>query len=321
MGAGINPWPVDFNQPQPEAAPYQPPMTPYNIPQIDPGQYAYTSGAYSPNQLGGTYPRPTTMPQATAQDIAGTTTAMGPRTPEGTWNQMYKIGMAESGMRNIPTGILDPRTGQPASTASGYWQITDPTWKDGQDYAGIPEDQRTARAMDASYAQQKKVAYALYQQRGTTPWVSSQHVWGSGKYTDLQVPDEDTYDPSLGQIAQLGKHIASTGQTNGLQGQGQQVLDPSQYAASPEEQAAQHKQLQNLMLMAMMRGWHLQPVDYDPAKVLRAGRTYEVDPLRVQGLPHMTEATQIQPTRPITAIAPQMVPGRLGQKGPPEPGG
>lgn len=293
---------------------------PYNLPIIDPGQYAQTPGAYPPNALGGVA-GPTTMPQSTAPG-PGVTTAMGPRTPEGVWNQMYKIGMAESGMRNVPTSILDPHTGQPASTASGYWQITDPTWADGQKYANIPEDQRTSRAMDASYGQQKAVAYALYNQRGTTPWVSSQHVWGSDKYADLNVPAEDQYDPSLGQVAQLGKQIASTGQTNALQPKGPaQALDPSQYAPSPEEQAAQRKQLQTMMSLAMMRGWHLQPVDYDPYKVYKAGQTYHVDPFYPSGLPHVVEPTMLPPTRPYTALAPQLVPGRLGQKGPPEPGG
>lgn len=293
---------------------------PYNLPLVDPGEYAQTPGAYGPNQLGGVA-GPTTMPQSTAPG-PGVTTAMGPRTPEGIWNQMYKIAMAESGMRNVPTSILDPHTGKPASTASGYWQMIDSTWKEAQEYAGIPEDQRTARAMDAPYAQQKAAAYALYQHRGTTPWVSSQHVWGSDKYANLQVPGEDEYDPSLGQVAQLGKHMASTGQTNALQDpKSTQPLDPSAYALSPEQQAAQNKQLQTMMTLAMMRGWRLQPVSYDPSKVFDVNRTYHVDPYYPSGLPHLVEPTALPPMRGYTALSPRLVPGRLGQKGPTEPGG
>lgn len=295
---------------QSQAAPPGQPMTPYNIPQIDPGQYATIPGAY-PNQLGGRAPGPTTMPQATATDIAGTTTAMGPRTPEGTWNQMYKIAMAESGMRNVPTGILNPKTGLPASTASGYWQMTDPTWKDAQEYANIPQDERTARAMDADYDHQKRAAYALYQQRGTTPWLASQHVWGSNKYTDLQVPDEDKFNPSLGQVASKGGYDTAAADKNDLKDDQSDPL--AQYRPDPAAAENQKRQLNNLMALAMVRGWALRPVAYDPAQVLRMSHIYGQPDTSI----HIDSTIpKVQGPGALTAISPRGVPGALGRKGP-----
>ncbi len=75
----------------------------------------------------------------------------------------------ESGGRNIPTQVK-PEPGQ-VFTASGFYQITNPTWRDngGTQFA--------SRAMFASKAQQDRVADTLFAQRGTQPWDASKPCW------------------------------------------------------------------------------------------------------------------------------------------------
>lgn len=329
--AGINPWPADFSQPAPVPTPTFSPLTtpgsssynPNYAPIIAPSDYGQTyyptSNALN-GDAGGTGAAVPGTTHAPIQAATGTI-SMGPRTPEANWNTLYRIGQAESGFRNVETSILDPKTGKPASTASGYWQIIDSTWKEGQDLAGIPPDQQTARAMQAPYAQQKAVAQALLQNRGTTPWASSQDKWGQGgQYASLDAPDEKTFDPSLGQIAALGGQkggspVGADQSQNGLR----MALDQySDYYAQQQQNAAMQQRMQNMLKLAAIRNVAMHPVSYDPYKVYKVGQTYHVDPAYVTGLPHMTEA---QPLRPISqgvmATSPQMVTGRLHRVGPP----
>jgi len=65
--------------------------------------------------------------------------------------------------------------GSPASTASGYGQITDPTWRDIAPAAGIDTSQYS-RAMAAPEPVQKAAAGALYAQRGAQPWSSNKKL-------------------------------------------------------------------------------------------------------------------------------------------------
>lgn len=76
--------------------------------------------------------------------------------------------MAESRGQNV-NNRSDPR-----STASGYWQITDPTWRD---HAPPEVLAKYKRAIDAPPDVQRMVAGRLYDRRGTQPWDASRHRW------------------------------------------------------------------------------------------------------------------------------------------------
>jgi hypothetical protein len=66
----------------------------------------------------------------------------------------------------------NPRATNARSTASGLVQFLDSSWKD---YGG---GQFSARAKDATPAQQMQIAEAAYQRSGLTPWNASRHCWG-----------------------------------------------------------------------------------------------------------------------------------------------
>lgn len=77
----------------------------------------------------------------------------------------------ESGGQNIPN-----RTGPggtPASTASGYYQMIDSTWREAARMAGIDTNQYP-RAISAPHELQHQAAQALYQRYGATPWAASE---------------------------------------------------------------------------------------------------------------------------------------------------
>ena len=76
----------------------------------------------------------------------------------------------ESGGRNIDTQILGP-DGKPASTASGYYQMIDPTFQEGMKLAGIPGT--WTHAKDAPREVQTAAANAIYQKYGVAPWAAS----------------------------------------------------------------------------------------------------------------------------------------------------
>jgi hypothetical protein len=80
------------------------------------------------------------------------------------------IMQRESSGRNIETQIKNAN-GTPASTASGYYQMTDDTWHDAAAAAGIKNP--PARAMMASRADQDAAASALWDKRGAQPWLAS----------------------------------------------------------------------------------------------------------------------------------------------------
>ena len=75
------------------------------------------------------------------------------------------IVACESGGQNIHTQIPGP------FTASGYFQITNDTWKfyGGREFAST--------AMGATYAQQMIVANRIFADRGYGPWASSSGCW------------------------------------------------------------------------------------------------------------------------------------------------
>lgn len=71
----------------------------------------------------------------------------------------------ESGGRNILQQVVDPKI----STASGYWQITNTTWRDTAPKEGI-DLRRFPTAMSAPRGIQARVADRLFTERGFEPW-------------------------------------------------------------------------------------------------------------------------------------------------------
>lgn len=74
----------------------------------------------------------------------------------------------------------------PNSTASGKYQFLDSTWR--------AMGGSTARAKDASPAEQERLALKLYEQQGTTPWNASKSCWG-GKVTVAQPKSKSKAQP------------------------------------------------------------------------------------------------------------------------------
>jgi len=81
------------------------------------------------------------------------------------------IRQRESGNQNIPN--QQGPGGTPASTASGYYQIIDGTWREGARLAGIDVGQYP-RAIAAPFDVQHQVAQALYARYGARPWAASE---------------------------------------------------------------------------------------------------------------------------------------------------
>jgi hypothetical protein len=259
-------------------------------------------------------PPPATPPAPDQQSIS-----MGPRTSQANWAQLYRMGLAESGFRNVNNELYDQNPKK--YTASGYWQIIDSTWKEGQQLAGIPPDQQTDRAINAPYSQQKAVAQALLQARGTTPWAASQHNWGiGGRYYNAPVPEEASFDPSLGQEVRARSEpqqaAADPPADPGTAPQGAQNALAAQ--VDPEEQAKQQQQMRNMMILANLRGFFLHPVDYDPAQVARVMHIYGQPDTTLSGMPNRFATTPLQVVRQPTALSPRYVPGRVGERGPPD---
>lgn len=76
--------------------------------------------------------------------------------PPGGWGPVIAC---ESGNRNIMNRV-DPAH----STAQGFFQITNGTWKDNGGRKFAPT------AMGASFAEQKLVANTIFARRGLAPW-------------------------------------------------------------------------------------------------------------------------------------------------------
>ena len=80
------------------------------------------------------------------------------------------VRQRESGNRNVYNykHAADP-TGY---TASGYYQIIDPTWREGAGMAGVDTNQYPT-AIQAPFDVQHAVAKALYAKYGEMPWAAS----------------------------------------------------------------------------------------------------------------------------------------------------
>lgn len=82
------------------------------------------------------------------------------------------ISKYESGNRNVLTTI-QPASGPP-NTASGYYQITNPTWSDFS--KTVPGASQYPTAMDAPQDVQTQVAANIYAARGLQPWSSNTNL-------------------------------------------------------------------------------------------------------------------------------------------------
>lgn len=87
--------------------------------------------------------------------------------PPGGWDSIIAC---ESGGRNVHTAIPGP------FTASGFFQITNGTWRANGGLAFAPT------AMQASFSQQKIVANNIFRRNPSlSDWSSSRSCWASGK--------------------------------------------------------------------------------------------------------------------------------------------
>lgn len=104
----------------------------------------------------------------------------------------------ESGGRNILQQVVSPKI----STASGYYQITNTTWRDIAPKIGI-DTSKHPTAMSAPREVQRKAALALYNERGIEPWSSNKalmKIVGGGAANAQQTSTGSS--PQQSQLAQ-----------------------------------------------------------------------------------------------------------------------
>ena len=107
----------------------------------------------------------------------------------------------ESGGRNIEQGVVGPQGGYNPSTgtvtgpssASGYYQMIDPTWRAAARKAGIDTD-KYPRAINAPEELQDRAAEALYREQGLKPWAPYNSRLAAA--TGYQGGGQDTVIPS-----------------------------------------------------------------------------------------------------------------------------
>ena len=87
--------------------------------------------------------------------------------------ELAQIAQRESGNQNVFSRAPVPQGYTQEQGGSGYYQIIPSTWAEGQQLAGIPPNQRTQVAIQASPQQQYAVASALYDKYGGKPWAAS----------------------------------------------------------------------------------------------------------------------------------------------------
>lgn len=107
-------------------------------------------------------PRPRPAPQPRARTAAPPPAPRAAAVPQSAQRVLAAIEKCESGGRNVPNS-------SGASTASGFYQITNGTW------ASVGGK---GRAMNAPRAEQTERAAKLLATRGTQPWDASRHCWG-----------------------------------------------------------------------------------------------------------------------------------------------
>ena len=93
------------------------------------------------------------------------------------------IEQHESGGLNVFNWLHD--TAPRYYTASGYYQITDSTWRDGASMAGVNLSEYPT-AISAPYIVQKRVADALLSRYGIRPWSMDSPLMADLRKTGLQ---------------------------------------------------------------------------------------------------------------------------------------
>ena len=101
------------------------------------------------------------------------------------------ISQYESGGRNVPNA--SGPGGAPASTASGYYQITNGTWRDFAPKAGVSLSQYPT-AMSAPFDVQTRVASQLYAQRGLDPWSSNTRLLAAIGQNGIAQADQSSFN-------------------------------------------------------------------------------------------------------------------------------
>jgi hypothetical protein len=165
----------------------------------------------------------------------------------------------ESGGRNILQQQVDPSI----SSASGYYQITDSTWKDIAPKVGIDVGQFPT-AMSAPREVQTAVASKLLEERGVAPWAPynprlASALQGTPYGTGMQGGQASQFQPFQPVT------VARSDQTS----PGNVTINAPSVQAP---QDAGRNPLASMMLMqvlqAQMAGTHkFTPVNYDPWKV------------------------------------------------------
>lgn len=156
----------------------------------------------APTTTGRTIARAITVTAVASAPVAAAVPAMA----SSSWDEVKgAIEQCESGGRNVPTAVPGP------FTASGFWQITNPTWRDhgGGEFA--------PRALLATHAEQEIVAERLFDARGTQPWDASKACWQNklGRHaSDQEAPKPAAQPPRhAAPAAPGGTYVVQPGDT------------------------------------------------------------------------------------------------------------
>ena len=100
------------------------------------------------------------------------------------------IEHAESKGKNVPNYKFGP-----GFTAQGYYQITNPTWRDFARSAGVDLSQYPT-AMSAPREVQRAVAEQIFKKRGFQPWKAVEHLRGQEANYQIGAPSTPTPRPA-----------------------------------------------------------------------------------------------------------------------------
>jgi hypothetical protein len=128
-------------------------------------------------------------------------------------NPLDIIEQAESKGKNVPNYKFGP-----GFTAQGYYQITNPTWRDHAKAAGVDLSQYPT-AMTAPRDVQRAVAADIFRKRGFQPWEAVKHLRGQEKDYDVgatsSAPNKPAYSGSTPMTMPGGTPVASTPASGG----------------------------------------------------------------------------------------------------------
>jgi hypothetical protein len=115
------------------------------------------------------------------------------------------IEQAESKGKNVPNYKFGP-----GFTAQGYYQITNPTWRDFSQAAGV-DLSKYPTAMAAPREVQRAVAEQIFKKRGFQPWEAVKHLRGQeANYSVGAAPSAPAYSGSTPMTMPGSTPVAST---------------------------------------------------------------------------------------------------------------